>query len=70
MKALAKAPLERVPSAEAFVEGVKDYLSGATKRRESEQLTTEAAAELEALLAEGARPQRGEPLYPSRSGRG
>jgi serine/threonine protein kinase/Tfp pilus assembly protein PilF len=52
MRALAKEPAERVPSAEAFLQLLQDYLSGASKRRESLALAQEAESDLEALLAE------------------
>jgi serine/threonine protein kinase/tetratricopeptide (TPR) repeat protein len=52
MRALAKKPEDRVSSAEAFVQALQDYLSGASKRRESERLAEQVEANLEALRAE------------------
>ena len=42
MKAMQPEPKDRVPSAEAFIKGLRDYLSGAGRRRESEALVAEA----------------------------
>lgn len=39
MKALERRPADRVASAQAFLEGVQSYLTGADKRRESLELT-------------------------------
>lgn len=47
MQALAKEPGERVASAEEFVSRLNDYLTGATRRRESEELSSGAAALLQ-----------------------
>lgn len=47
MEALAPKPADRVPSAEVFVARLNDYLTGATRRRESEELSAEAATLLE-----------------------
>jgi serine/threonine protein kinase len=46
MKALAKDPQERVPSAKAFAESVRDYLSGSSRRRESRSAAKAALREL------------------------
>jgi len=42
MQAMQPDPKDRVPSAEAFIKGLRDYLSGAGRRRESEALVAEA----------------------------
>ncbi len=43
MSALRPVAAERIASAEAFIQGLRDYMSGATRRRESEVLAREAA---------------------------
>jgi tetratricopeptide (TPR) repeat protein len=45
MQALAPAKADRVPSAGDFIARIQDYLTGATRRRESEAMTTALAAE-------------------------
>jgi serine/threonine protein kinase len=49
MQALIPDPTERLSSALEFVERLQDYLSGATNRHESEELTREAEEELKDL---------------------
>lgn len=46
LKALAREPRDRIESAEAFVQRLEDWISGASRRRESERLTTEIASEI------------------------
>jgi serine/threonine protein kinase/Tfp pilus assembly protein PilF len=55
LRALSKNPEDRVPSAKAFVEAIRDYLSGASKRRESEAMAQQAASDLESLFSEASR---------------
>lgn len=45
-RALAREPRDRVPSAMAFVQELDDWISGASRRRESERITGELAGEL------------------------
>lgn len=42
MRAMARNPAERIPSAQAFLEAVQNYLTGADKRRESREMTDRA----------------------------
>ncbi|MBI1290542.1 protein kinase [bacterium] len=42
MKAMAPRPEDRLASAEDFIAGIRDYLTGASRRRESEALTERA----------------------------
>jgi serine/threonine protein kinase/uncharacterized protein with GYD domain len=46
LQALAKRPGDRVDSAKAFVEGLQNYLSGSSNRRESEEFAARAASRL------------------------
>lgn len=41
MDAMAKDPLDRIPSVEAFIERLNDYLSGESRRRESEEIVAQ-----------------------------
>jgi tetratricopeptide (TPR) repeat protein/serine/threonine protein kinase len=52
MKALERDPAQRLGSARELVERLQDYLSGSTRRRESEQLARDARAQMEKLDAE------------------
>src|SRR5690606_6130128 len=46
MRALAREPNDRVSSATEFVRQLQDYLSGAGKRRESQEITVAARKQL------------------------
>jgi tetratricopeptide (TPR) repeat protein len=50
-RALAPEPRDRIPSALEFVAALRDYLTGADKRRESLQLHAQVAQQLEAADA-------------------
>jgi serine/threonine protein kinase len=54
LAALAKEPKNRLSSAKEFIKGLQGYLSGASKRRESETLGRQAREKLEALDKESA----------------
>jgi serine/threonine protein kinase len=47
LAALQKEPSNRTPSARAFVDGLKDYLGGSSRRRESRAMVEKASALLE-----------------------
>ncbi len=46
MHALAREPRDRIASAAAFVQALEDWISGASRRRESERITGEIAGDL------------------------
>jgi serine/threonine protein kinase len=46
MKAMARHPVDRVPSAQAFLEQLEDYITGEGKRRESAALSIEVETQL------------------------
>lgn len=52
LRALAKNPAERVPSAQEFIAGVQEYISGSRRRRESEELVARARKELPAAAGD------------------
>jgi len=57
LKALSPKPGDRLPSVRAFIDGVRDYLSGATARRESECLVSAARERLATVAGRPKAPQ-------------
>ncbi|MDK2971084.1 MAG: hypothetical protein PWP23_839 [Candidatus Sumerlaeota bacterium] len=67
MKCLAANPQERLPSAEAFIEGIRAYLSGALNRQDSVELTQRVEARLARLKASHLMPATSEEFKRTRT---